>query len=80
MPRPALKLVVPAKAPPPLPHDPAFRGYVVVYRANEVNHCPGCGRTQWYVGRLTAECAFCGTALALSGESFDGQIELGRLS
>jgi hypothetical protein len=36
-----------------------------VYRENEVNHCPGCGRTHWYLGRVLAECAFCSTALPL---------------
>ena len=46
--------------------DPITRGYHVAYRENEVNHCPGCGRTHWYVGRLSAECGFCGTALPLS--------------
>ena len=45
------------------PHDPARRGYNAVYRRNETNHCPGCGRTHWYVGRVSAECGFCGTAL-----------------
>ena len=49
--------------------DPARRGYHAVYRENEVNHCPGCGRTHWYVGRILAECGFCATALPLS-ESF----------
>ncbi len=48
------------------PHDPAGRGYHAVYRSNEVNHCPGCGRTHWYVGRVSAECGFCGTALPLA--------------
>lgn len=47
------------------PFDPALRGYHAVYRENEVNHCPGCGRTQWYLGRALAECAFCSTALPL---------------
>lgn len=42
------------------------RGYQMLFRANESNHCPGCGRAQWYVGRITAECAFCGTALPLA--------------
>lgn len=46
--------------------DPALRGYHVVYRENEVNHCPGCGRSHWYVGRLSAECGFCATALPLA--------------
>ena len=46
-------------------HDPARKGYHVVYRSGETNHCPGCGRSHWYVGRLSAECGFCGTALPL---------------
>ena len=45
--------------------DPAQRGYHAVYRDNEINHCPGCGRTHWYLGRVLAECAFCSTALPL---------------
>jgi hypothetical protein len=49
-----------------IPFDPAARGYHAVYRENEVNHCPGCGRTHWYVGRTLAECGFCATALPLS--------------
>lgn len=47
------------------PFNPKARGYHAVYRENAVNHCPGCGRTHWYLGRLLAECAFCGTALPL---------------
>lgn len=43
--------------------DLARRGYHVAYRENQVNHCPGCGRSHWYVGRISAECGFCGTAL-----------------
>lgn len=42
------------------------RGYQVLFRPNESNHCPGCGRAQWYVGRVTAECVFCATALPLA--------------
>lgn len=49
--------------------DPANRGYSAIYRDNEVNHCPGCGRTQWHIGRVTAECAFCGTALPLQDDN-----------
>lgn len=45
------------------------RGYVVLYRQRQVNHCPGCGRSNWYVGRLTAECAFCATAIFLDDSS-----------
>jgi len=45
----------------------AQRGYYIAYRDGEANHCPGCGRTHWYVGRMMAECAFCATALPLEG-------------
>ena len=48
-----------------LPDLPSARGYHAVYRPGEVNHCPGCGRTHWMIGRLLAECAFCATALPL---------------
>jgi hypothetical protein len=41
------------------------RGYHIVYRDAETNHCPGCGRSQWHIGRMMAECAFCATALPL---------------
>lgn len=44
----------------------AKRGHHVVYRNNSANHCPGCGRSQWYIGRVTAECGFCGTAVPLA--------------
>jgi len=47
----------------------AKRGHHIVYRANEANHCPGCGRSQWYVGRVSAECGFCGTAVPLAETS-----------
>ena len=43
------------------------RGYSAVYRQGEVNRCPGCGRSHWYVGRSSAECAFCATAIPLLG-------------
>jgi hypothetical protein len=46
-------------------HDPTQKGYHNVYKAGEVNHCPGCGRTHWIIGRQSAECAFCTTAVPL---------------
>ena len=49
--------------------NPNARGYHAVYHAvdhdGEINHCPGCGRTHWIIGRMSAECAFCSTALPL---------------
>jgi len=53
-------------------HDPTIRGYNVVYHEDKVNHCPGCGRTHWFVGRLMAECGFCATALPLAAASLRG--------
>lgn len=44
----------------------AKRGHHIVYRTNEANHCPGCGRSHWYIGRMSAECGFCGTAVPLA--------------
>lgn len=55
------------------PFDPNARGYHAVYREGEVNHCPGCGRTHWIIGRQLAECAFCATALPLSESQRYGQ-------
>ena len=52
--------------------NPSARGYDAVYHDGEVNHCPGCGRTQWMIGRLSAECAFCSTALPLKEALMNG--------
>lgn len=41
-------------------------GYRPSYRVDDVNRCPGCGGSQWFVGRMTAECAFCGSALPIA--------------
>ena len=64
--------VVTAKEGFSFPHDPAHRGYHVVYRPHEVNRCPGCGRSHWHVGRLLAECGFCATALPLADGGMNG--------
>ena len=42
----------------------------------EESRCPGCGRGHWYIGRIMAECAFCGTALPLENAALvaGGQI------
>jgi hypothetical protein len=54
------------------PHNPAARGYAIIYRPAEANFCPGCGRSHWYVGRLLAECAWCGTAVPLADAHLQG--------
>jgi len=43
--------------------------YVPLYHADTVNHCPSCGHTHWHIGRATAECAFCETAIPLAAVS-----------
>jgi hypothetical protein len=48
---------------------PGQRGYHIVYREHQANHCPGCGHTHWHIGRMMAECAFCATALPLESSS-----------
>jgi hypothetical protein len=48
--------------------DPRQRGYTVLYHEGERTHCPGCGRSNWNVGRCMAECAFCATALPIADE------------
>jgi hypothetical protein len=48
------------------------RAWHMVYRENEVNHCPGCGRSHWYIGSTTAECGFCATALPLTSTAMIG--------
>jgi hypothetical protein len=55
-----------------VPFNPNARGYHAVYHDGEVNHCPGCGRTHWLIGRVSAECAFCSTALPLKEAATHG--------
>ena len=47
-----------------------LRGYHVIYRENETNHCPGCGRSHWIIGRVSAECGFCSTAVPFAVPRF----------
>jgi hypothetical protein len=56
----------------------AARGYQVLFHADETNRCPGCGQSQWYVGRITAECAACGTAIAIAECAMAGFDPTGR--
>ncbi|MDB5697891.1 MAG: hypothetical protein JWN69_695 [Alphaproteobacteria bacterium] len=52
--------------------DAKARGFRIMYHLDQVNRCPGCSRTHWYVGRLMAECAFCATALPLAETAIVG--------
>ena len=49
-------------------NDYARRGYAFTYHTGRTNRCPGCGRSQWLIGRSLAECVFCATALPLSDD------------
>jgi hypothetical protein len=60
------------------PHNLMARGYQVLFRAEQVNHCPGCNGTNWYVGRVTAECGRCGTALPLAEAAATGLDPVGN--
>lgn len=40
-------------------------GYGMTYEGPRP--CPGCSKTNWHVGRIGAECAFCATFLPFSG-------------
>ncbi|GGB57961.1 hypothetical protein [Blastomonas aquatica] len=42
------------------------RGFMPLYHSGDVNHCPGCGGKSWHVGRMSAECATCETAIPLA--------------
>ncbi|PHP19539.1 hypothetical protein CG471_11815 [Sphingobium sp. IP1] len=50
----------------------AGRGHVVLYRPGQPNHCPGCGASQWLVGRATAECGRCATAIPIISPAVPG--------
>ena len=58
--------------------DLSARGYQVMFWRGEVNHCPGCGQSQWYVGRASAECGICGTALPMNEANLAGFDPAGR--
>jgi hypothetical protein len=42
------------------------RALLPLYYQDTVNHCPSCGGKHWHIGRSSAECAFCETALPLA--------------
>ena len=52
--------------------SPAAHGYSPIYRQGELNRCPGCGLASWIIGRSTAECSDCGSALPLQHTGLEG--------
>jgi len=51
---------------------------IIYYREDQVNHCPGCTKSNWYVHRSSAECAFCGTIIPLKDANPIGHIDWDR--
>ncbi len=47
-------------------HAAALANWPHAYRPEAPEPCPDCGFSNWLVGRITAECACCGTALPIS--------------
>lgn len=62
--------LIPHSAPRNRPAPPEKRGYLISYRVRETNHCPGCGASQWIIGRQSAECAVCSTAIPFSASDY----------
>ena len=42
------------------------RAFVPSYWMDRLNSCPACSRSNWWVGRMSAECGFCGTTLPIA--------------
>lgn len=40
--------------------------YALTYHSDTLNYCPSCSGTHWLIGRMTAQCAHCETALPLA--------------
>ncbi len=57
---PALLNIVKDQSPPPAPIG---AGWSAAYHPGRVNSCPECGQSQWLVGRHSAQCALCATAV-----------------
>lgn len=46
-----------------------WNGAPLAYRPGSDTECPDCGKSNWLVGRSTAECGYCAAALPLSSDS-----------
>lgn len=54
------------------------RGYYISYRGDGTDRCPGCGRQHFHIGRVSAECAFCATAIPLPDAANLGSCQIVR--
>lgn len=46
---------------------------IPTYHPGEHNRCPGCLKSNWLLGRVYAQCGFCGNALVIATS---GRVEL----
>jgi hypothetical protein len=46
-------------------------GRVPLFHPGERNRCPGCSHSNWHVGRVLAECGFCGLAMAIAAPGIE---------
>jgi hypothetical protein len=58
--------MLPADQPEPFIGTVSHTGCLNIYRLHSISHCPGCGNSQWFVGRITAGCAVCNTVIPLA--------------
>lgn len=64
-----MHLPPPATASHPLvsPPAPLARSTAqTLFRTGHANSCPDCGQSQWFVGRINAECAYCEAVLPIA--------------
>ncbi|WOK38021.1 hypothetical protein [Sphingomonas sp. C3-2] len=54
--------------------EPALSGYRIMYHRAEPNRCPGCGNSNWHIGRISAQCAFCDLSLPLAEAAAPGDL------
>tara|TARA_B100001179_G_C18186236_1_gene230880 strand:- start:179 stop:400 length:222 start_codon:yes stop_codon:yes gene_type:complete len=60
-----LRVVTPGK-PQTIPLARGERGFRATFHPGQQNRCPACNQRNWYIGRSTAECAFCETAVPIA--------------
>lgn len=49
------------------PYQAPVGAFVPSYWLGRQNNCPACTRSNWWIGRNSAECGFCGATLPFAG-------------
>lgn len=68
-----LALVAVKSQRPTLAEHLSRRAYRHLYRPGMINACPGCGRMHWWVGRASAEFAFCEAVVPIASDGREGE-------